>query len=113
MSSAAARRLTKLSQHIKMVNANESSKGMSQSVFTMSQSQNRRKITILGAAGGIGQPLSLLLKAFSERPSSAGHVHPHLHLALYDIVNMGMYADLAHISTPVKVETHQDKKFDL
>lgn len=52
------------------------------------------KIAVLGAAGGIGQPLSLLLKSnvlVSE-------------LALYDIVNTpGVAADLAHISTPAKV----------
>ena len=29
------------------------------------------------------------------------------HLALYDIANMGMYADIGHISTAVKVSGHQ------
>lgn len=43
------------------------------------------KVTVCGAAGGIGQPLSLLLKQ-SEKIS---------HLALYDIVNTpGVAADL-------------------
>ncbi|KDQ54453.1 hypothetical protein JAAARDRAFT_38123 [Jaapia argillacea MUCL 33604] len=53
------------------------------------------KAVVLGAAGGIGQPLSLLLKAnplISE-------------LALFDIVNTpGVAVDLSHISTPAKVE---------
>ena len=57
-----------------------------------------RKVAILGAAGGIGQPLSLLLKT-SSSPSIA-------HLALYDIANMGMSADLGHISTATKVSGH-------
>jgi malate dehydrogenase len=58
----------------------------------------RRKVAILGAAGGIGQPLSLLMKL---EPASVSH------LALYDIVNMGMFADIGHISTAVKVSGHQ------
>ncbi|KAL5520379.1 hypothetical protein ACEPAG_9603 [Sanghuangporus baumii] len=53
------------------------------------------KAVVLGAAGGIGQPLSLLLKTsplISE-------------LSLYDIVNTpGVAADLSHIDTPAKVE---------
>ncbi len=57
-----------------------------------------RKVAILGAAGGIGQPLSLLLKTASAK--SVGH------LALYDIANMGMAADLGHISTATKVTGH-------
>ncbi|KAJ7889951.1 NAD-malate dehydrogenase [Mycena olivaceomarginata] len=52
------------------------------------------KAVVLGAAGGIGQPLSLLLKtnpAITE-------------LALFDIVNTpGVAADLSHIATPAKV----------
>lgn len=57
-----------------------------------------RKVAVLGAAGGIGQPLSLLLKTSSSH--SIGH------LALYDIANMGMSADLGHISTATKVSGH-------
>jgi len=53
------------------------------------------KAVVLGAAGGIGQPLALLLKSnplVSE-------------LGLFDIVNTpGVAADLSHISTPAKVE---------
>ena len=56
------------------------------------------KVTVCGAAGGIGQPLSLLLKlnpAVSE-------------LALFDIVNAkGVAADLSHINTPAVVTGHQ------
>ncbi|KAG9076660.1 hypothetical protein FS749_011531 [Ceratobasidium sp. UAMH 11750] len=52
------------------------------------------KAVVLGAAGGIGQPLSLLLKtnpAITE-------------LALFDIVNTpGVAADLSHIDTPAVV----------
>lgn len=58
-------------------------------------SSSTRKVAILGAAGGIGQPLSLLLKT-SSSPSIG-------HLALYDLANMGMAADLGHISTATRV----------
>ncbi|KIP06377.1 hypothetical protein PHLGIDRAFT_19452 [Phlebiopsis gigantea 11061_1 CR5-6] len=52
------------------------------------------KAVVLGAAGGIGQPLSLLLK---HNPLVTS-------LGLYDIVNTpGVAADLSHISTPAKV----------
>jgi len=53
------------------------------------------KVVVLGAAGGIGQPLSLLLKA---NPLVT-------ELGLYDIVNTpGVAADLSHINTQSKVE---------
>jgi malate dehydrogenase len=53
------------------------------------------KVAVLGAAGGIGQPLSLLLKS-NEAISD---------LALYDIVNTpGVAADLSHINTPAQVK---------
>jgi len=56
------------------------------------------KVTVCGAAGGIGQPLSLLLK--TQLPH--GSV-----LALYDVVNVGgVGEDLLHINTPVKVESY-------
>ena len=49
---------------------------------------------MLGAAGGIGQPLSLLLK-----------MNPLIsHLSLYDIANTpGVAADLSHCNTPAQV----------
>jgi len=55
------------------------------------------KVAVCGAAGGIGQPLSLLLK--QNLPS--GSV-----LSLYDVVPVvnGVAADLSHISTHVKLE---------
>lgn len=55
------------------------------------------KVAVLGAAGGIGQPLSLLLK---ENPNVS-------HLSLYDIVNAkGVAADIGHINTNSKVTGH-------
>lgn len=52
------------------------------------------KVAILGAAGGIGQPLSLLLK---NNPKVT-------ELSLYDVVNTaGVAADLSHISTKSSV----------
>ena len=54
------------------------------------------KVAILGAAGGIGQALSLLLK--TQLPKGTD-------LSLYDIapVTPGVAADLSHIPTDVKV----------
>ncbi len=51
----------------------------------------------MGAAGGIGQPLSLLLAA-----------NPHVsHLSLYDVVNTpGVAADISHMNTSAKVTGH-------
>lgn len=56
------------------------------------------KIAVLGASGGIGQPLSLLLKA-----------SPMInHLALYDVANTaGVAADLGHINSRARVTAHQ------
>jgi len=59
------------------------------------------KVAVLGAAGGIGQPLSLLLK-----------INPKVtDLALYDIVaSPGVAVDLSHISTPAKVTGYLGKE---
>lgn len=59
--------------------------------------QRETKVALLGASGGIGQPLSLLLK-----------LNPLIsHLALYDIVHTpGVTADISHCSTPAKVTGH-------
>ena len=55
------------------------------------------KVAILGASGGIGQPLSLLLK---NLPTIS-------HLSLYDVAHvMGVAADLSHIETKAKVTGH-------
>ena len=62
--------------------------------FLHSTNIQLRKVTVLGAAGGIGQPLSLLLKDFDDIT----------HLSLYDIVNTpGVAADLSHIPSRAKV----------
>lgn len=55
------------------------------------------KVTILGAAGGIGQSLALLLKTQLPKGSS---------LSLYDIskITPGIATDLSHIPTMVKVK---------
>jgi malate dehydrogenase len=65
-------------------------------LFSLS-SQKDVKVAVLGAAGGIGQPLSLLLKSNS-------HIS---HLSLYDIVHThGVAADISHCSSPAKVTGH-------
>lgn len=52
------------------------------------------RVAVLGAAGGIGQPLSLLLK---QNPLVS-------ELSLYDIVNTpGVAIDLSHICSPARV----------
>jgi len=64
--------------------------------FSTSSADNR-KVAVLGAAGGIGQPLSLLLK---QSPLIS-------HLALFDIAHTpGVAADLSHIETRAKVTGH-------
>ncbi|XP_009778649.1 malate dehydrogenase, chloroplastic isoform X1 [Nicotiana tabacum] len=58
------------------------------------QPQASYKVAVLGASGGIGQPLSLLVK-MSPLVSE---------LNLYDIANVkGVAADLSHCNTPSKV----------
>lgn len=56
------------------------------------------KVTVLGASGGIGQPLSLLLK-----------LNPRVtELALYDIRGApGVAADISHINTKSKVHGYE------
>ncbi|RMZ76988.1 hypothetical protein DV738_g4649, partial [Chaetothyriales sp. CBS 135597] len=60
-----------------------------------STARQASKVTVLGAAGGIGQPLSLLLK-----------LNPRVtELALYDIrLGPGVAADVAHINTKSTVK---------
>ncbi|MDD9176752.1 malate dehydrogenase [Aliivibrio sp. S2TY2] len=55
------------------------------------------KVAVIGAAGGIGQALALLLK--NRLPAGSD-------LALYDIapVTPGVAADLSHIPTPVSIK---------
>lgn len=54
-----------------------------------------KKVAVLGAAGGIGQPLSLLLKMNKCVTE----------LALFDVapVVKGVAVDLSHCNTPVQV----------
>ncbi|KAJ3285270.1 Malate dehydrogenase, cytoplasmic [Borealophlyctis nickersoniae] len=66
--------------------------------FASSSVAQGYKVAVVGAAGGIGQPLSLLLK-----------LNPNVdRLSLYDIVNTpGVAADLSHINTNSKVTGHK------
>ncbi|XP_002732229.1 malate dehydrogenase, mitochondrial-like [Saccoglossus kowalevskii] len=62
-----------------------------------STARANRKVAVLGASGGIGQPMSLLLK---QSPLIS-------HLSLFDIVHTpGVAADLSHIETRAKVTGH-------
>ena len=60
------------------------------------------KVAVLGAAGGIGQALALLLK--TQLPSGS-------ELSLYDIapVTPGVAVDLSHIPTDVKIMRAQNR----
>ncbi|KAJ4965215.1 hypothetical protein NE237_017064 [Protea cynaroides] len=84
----------------------ESTTALRDSFTQIAQKQNERtdncvrpqasafKVAILGAAGGIGQPLALLIK-MSPLVST---------LHLYDIANVkGVAADLSHCNTPAQV----------
>lgn len=63
------------------------------------------KVVVLGAAGGIGQPLSLLLK--NGLPAGTK-------LALFDIAPVvpGVAKDLSHIPTPVQVDGYGAEQLD-
>lgn len=62
--------------------------------FSVSTKDNKANVAVLGASGGIGQPLSLLLKL---SPLVA-------QLSLYDVAHTkGVGADLSHIETRAKV----------
>ncbi|KAI6186967.1 malate dehydrogenase [Aphelenchoides besseyi] len=64
---------------------------------TVRYSSSSPKVALLGASGGIGQPLGLLLKT---NPAVAK-------LALYDVVNTpGVAADLSHINSYAQVTAH-------
>lgn len=57
-------------------------------------SRNFSAVTVLGSCGGIGQPLSMLLKNDVNVSD----------LRLYDVMNTaGVTADLSHVCTPAKV----------
>jgi len=60
--------------------------------------KNCNKVAVLGASGGIGQPLSLLLK---QSPLVS-------QLSLYDLANTpGVAADLSHINSRAQVKGYQ------
>lgn len=63
------------------------------------------KVSVLGAAGGIGQPLALLLK--NSLPAGT-------ELALYDVnpVVPGVAVDLSHIPTPVNVKGYKEDQLE-
>jgi malate dehydrogenase len=65
-------------------------------------SQNNVKVAVLGAAGGIGQPLALLLK----------HSPMISQLACYDLAPFtpGVAADLSHIETSCEVKGFKGKE---
>ncbi|KAJ5570361.1 malate dehydrogenase [Penicillium hispanicum] len=64
--------------------------GLVHSSRSLEEGPPRTYVVVLGASGGIGQPLSLLLKACPLVDE----------LALYDVVNTpGVAADLSHISS--------------
>ncbi|CUS25017.1 LAQU0S23e01156g1_1 [Lachancea quebecensis] len=65
------------------------------------------KVAVLGAGGGIGQTLSLLLKT-GLAPASVAQQR-RVHIALYDVNRdavAGAATDLSHIDTPVSVSWH-------
>lgn len=58
------------------------------------------KVAVLGASGGIGQPLSLLLKLDPQVTE----------LSLFDVVRTpGVAADIAHCNTPAKTTGYTGK----
>lgn len=78
---------------LKVVNKNM----LTQSVraFSATSANNKGNVAVLGAAGGIGQPLSLLLKnsPLVEK------------LSVYDIAHAkGVAADLSHMETKAQVK---------
>lgn len=67
------------------------------------RSKRMAKVAILGAAGGIGQPLSMLMMLHSDYIQ---------HLALYDLTaNIhGVGLDVSHIDRPCRVTTHMGQE---
>merc|ERR1712060_858499 len=68
------------------------------SQFAKIASRNAGNVAVLGAAGGIGQPLSLLMKSSNKVTN----------LHLFDIMNTpGVAADLSHCDTQAQVKGFQ------
>jgi len=77
--------------------ASASSRVLAGRTMSFSTTGAGMKVAVLGAAGGIGQPMSLLLK-------DSDHIS---HLSLFDVVNTpGVAADIGHINTRAKVTGH-------
>ena len=71
-------------------------------LFSQSAAANKN-VAVLGASGGIGQPLSLLLK---QNPLVTD-------LRLYDVrLAPGVAADIAHINTPAKTTGYPQEKLE-
>jgi hypothetical protein len=67
-----------------------------------SSARAERKVAVLGAGGGIGQPLSLLLKT---DPLVTG-------LSLYDIRGApGVAADISHVNTPAVTKGYEQAEW--
>lgn len=73
------------------------SSALRRTLATASAPARGYKVAVLGASGGIGQPLSLLLK-----------LEPRVtELSLFDVVRTpGVAADISHCCTPAKVTGH-------
>ncbi|XP_065893318.1 malate dehydrogenase, mitochondrial-like isoform X2 [Dysidea avara] len=70
---------------------------------SLSSTARNMKVAVLGASGGIGQPLSML---FKQSPLIS-------ELSLYDIVlTPGVAADLSHIETPAQVKGYLEDGLD-
>jgi hypothetical protein len=69
--------------------------------FISGVSSRSYKVAVLGASGGIGQPLALLLK-LDPRVTE---------LSLFDVVRTpGVAADISHVCTPAKTTGYTDMK---
>ena len=78
-------------------------RALSQSRGFSSSAARQTKVAVLGAGGGIGQPLSLLLKLNPDVTS----------LSLYDIRGApGVAADVSHVDTPSKVCARSARQAD-
>lgn len=86
-------RIVKLSQHLEASGA-EQTESITKQTTAAALPPSTFKVAVLGAGGGIGQPLALLLK-----------LHPLVgELSLYDIVGTeGVAVDISHINTGAKV----------
>ncbi|KAN0062277.1 Malate dehydrogenase, cytoplasmic [Thecaphora frezii] len=71
--------------------------------FFSTSAANNRAVAVLGASGGIGQPLSLLLK---QNPLVTD-------LRLYDVrLAPGVAADISHVNTPSTTTGYQADELD-